>query len=244
GLINPIEESIDGIVYFSNSDSPFIITNNRVEKTKNGTYKYEIQFLNTGYKKLIRANDLNQQLKHKNKPKDIYRKSYYGIGYLGNYKSVKNFKDEHIKILMTKWESMFKRCYGQGDKNKKNYQDKNIFVHQDWHSFEQFLKDVRYLPQYHLAKEDDFAGWDLDKDYYGSNCYSKDTCVFLNHQENVLYSKVKPLSITDKSSGKEEIFLELTKASEYIGVSYSALKTALYRNRLDKGVYKNYIFKY
>src|SRR5690606_41245332 len=35
-----------------------------------------------------------------------------------------------------------------------------------------------------------------------------------------------------------------TKASEYIGVSYSALKTALYRNRLDKGVYKNYIFKY
>lgn len=82
---------------------------------------------------------------------------------------------------------MFRRCYSDTYHAKESY--KNIFVHQDWHSFETFLREIRGIPQFHLAKENDFDGWELDKDYFGSNAYSVDTCVFLPRAENKLYAR-------------------------------------------------------
>jgi len=104
-------------------------------------------------------------------------RSKYGVGYLGNYTDVKNISDKHLNILMDKWEEMFQKCYS------KEFVYKEDFVHQDWHSFESFLNDIRFIPQYHLAKEQDFEGWILDKNYYGSNCYSKESCTFLTIEE-------------------------------------------------------------
>ena len=45
------------------------------------------------------------------------------------------------------------------------------------------MRDVRYVPQYFLAREDDFKGWKLSRKYYRSNAYSKETCVFLNEED-------------------------------------------------------------
>ncbi|RKJ71814.1 hypothetical protein D7X33_22005, partial [Butyricicoccus sp. 1XD8-22] len=71
---------------------------------------------------------------------------------------------------------MIKRCYDETSKDYKNYGGKGIFVDERWHCFEYFLEDIVKLPQYFLAKQDDFEGWNLDKDYFSSNCYSFDTC--------------------------------------------------------------------
>jgi thymidylate synthase len=216
GLINPIQESIDGEVYF---DRYIVIGKSEKTDSKKRKYYY-IQFIKTGYITELRKDQIG-----KSKSFDPYERTIYGIGYLGNYKSVCNFTDKQIEILKDKWENMFRKCYSDRYEHKDLYE--NIFVHQDWHSFEQFLRDVRYLPQYHLAKEDDFKDWDLDKDYYGSNCYSKNTCVFLQSNENKLYSKSSPFKYKGKIYISQHDF-----AKEY-NTSQSYVSRVL-----KKGVYK------
>ena len=241
-LQNEIMKSIDDKIY-ENYDNPFIIIDNRFKITDNGTYIYRIQFLKSGYIKEIRGNDLNQSIKKNRLLKDPFSRSYYGIGYLGDYKKIKMDK-EILNILIIKWESMIKRCYGT-NQNYKIYKDKGVFVHQDWHCFANFLRDVKQIPQYFLAKEEKFKGWELDKDYYASNCYSKETCTFLKSQENTLYAKMRPLKVKNKITGENKLFLEIEKCAEYFNFSKSGLKTALYRpERLKRGNYVNYEFKF
>lgn len=245
GLISKIEESVDGVVYFKESISPFILINKRYEKTSNGQYKYQIQFLKTGYKKIIRGNDLNRQLKRASHVKDRYSRTFFGVGYLGEYEKVEGLSKEDKKSLLIKWQSAIKRCNGTGY-IRGNYKSKNIFIHHEWHSFENFLKSVQSIPQFELAKRDSFIGWDLDKDYYGGNCYSPYTCVFLNRSDNTRYTKGIIIDITDIKTKKTESFIDFESAGEHIGVTEKALKTAIYKKhegRLNRGVYLNYIFK-
>lgn len=103
----------------------------------------------------------------------------YGIGYYGNFESVKNFTDEDRRKLFGVWSEMLRSCQDQ----------KDVFVHRDWHCFERFLKDIRYIPQYFLARESEFIGWRLSISYYDSNCFSKDTCVFLPVMEDNAYEE-------------------------------------------------------
>lgn len=58
-----------------------------------------------------------------------------------------------------------------------------------WAMFGDFLRDVRYLPQYFLAKEEDFKGWSLNKHYFYSNAHSKETSIF--HHDKFGPIKVK-----------------------------------------------------
>ncbi len=146
----------------------------------------------------------------------LYNRTFYGIGYRGNLNNVFNLSEYEINILKRKWVNMLKRVatYSQYE---------NIFVHQEWHSLENFLKDVFYLPQFNLARADKFEGWDLDKDYYGSNCYSKATCVFLKKSENIMYSDNNNVCILEHPDGTEERFISLTEASRKYGLSYGNL---------------------
>ena len=182
-LINPIQESIDMKVYFNR----YIVIGKSEKVDSRNREHYYIQFLNSGHISEIRKDQIG-----KSKGVDLYERTVFGIGYLGSYKDVPNFNDSDIKALKTKWENIFYRCYSDRFIKREYYKD--VFVHQRWHSFEQFLRDIRYVPQYHLAKEDNFKGWELDKDYFGSNCYSVDTCVFLTKRENSLYALSKPFT--------------------------------------------------
>lgn len=133
-------------------------------------------------------------------------RSIYNVGYLGDFNSVKNFDDCEVNELKKIWINMFKNCY-------LTYT--NLFVHSEWHSFETFLRDVRYLPQYHLACEDNFKNWILDIKYFESNCYSKYSCVFLTNTDEELYNSSEPILVTlpDKT---EKIIINL---SEYCFVN-------------------------
>ena len=187
------------------------------------TRKYLLQSIVTGEKQWVSRNFVKGTGIKKNGWPFRYDRILYNVGYLGNYENIKNFSDEEIKILRHRWVCMLKRCYSKESSKK-------VFVHSDWHSFENFLKDIRYLPQYHLAKEDNFNGWELDKDYFGSNCYSKDTVVFLKSDENKIYGKSVPITLIHPN-GREEFFLSIKDASVKHKLNYSNLQHTLYGKR-------------
>ena len=226
-----ILESVDNIIYNSEyrGYGDFIIVDEFHENKEDENRVYILcQYLNTGYKTSIRKDSLFDKGQC---PKNNLIRTKCGIGYLDYYESVNNFDDEEVSIMKEIWGRMIKRCHG----NDVSTHYEEIFVHQRWHSFKNFLNDVRYLPQYNLAKEKKFKNWYLDKDYYGSNCYSKDTCVFLNLEENLLYRKnqINPFRITDTENGYVSYELSYSSLSRKLNLSrgYTA-------NCVKKGKYK------
>lgn len=142
-----------------------------------------------------------------------YKRNASGVGNKGNLKSIKNYSEKELKKLKNVWHNMLRRCYNKNSKDYPIYGGKGIFVEERWHLFENFLRDIRYLPQFFLAKEDCFEGWNLDKDYFSSNCYGPDSCVWLTNKENCLYRESnKPFKLIDKE-GNEHIYLSIKQAS-------------------------------
>lgn len=224
-------ESIDGVIYLNRYK---IIGINAEMSDEKHTY-YNIQFINNNYVTTMRKDCIG-----KTGGINPYERTTYNVGYLDLYDTVPNFTPEEISILKDKWENMFRRCYSESYlTSHPTY--KGTFVHSDWHSFKQFLEDVRYLPQYFLAREEGFKGWDLDKDYYGSNAYSKDTCVFLKHSENSLYAKRNGcFKITDTETNNVFYEINLTEFAKQISVRQQSLQKAVTKH----GKFKNYIFEY
>ena len=225
-LVNTIEKPIDGNIYFNR-----YIVIGKSEKTDSKKRKFlTIQFLSTGYITYMRKDLIGKSIGF-----DKYERKTYNVGYIGEFDNT-YFTKKQFNILMKKWEGMFKRCYTEEYSETYN----NTFVHNEWHNFSNFLNDIKYIPQFHLAKDEDFKDWDLDKDYYGSNCYSKYTCTFLKRCENIIYrnSQIKPIKIT-KVTG--EIFYELTYTSlaQKLNISTSYL-----RRLVKKGYYKDLKFSF
>lgn len=206
------------------------------EKSANHRQKYyKIQFISNNFVSSIRKDTIG-----KSKGINPYDRTVYGIGYLGEYKTVNNFTEDELKILKDKWENMMRRSYSQAYKNSHDTYD-NVFVHSDWHSFEHFLRDVREIPQYFLAREDNFKGWDLDKDYYGSNAYSKNTCVFLKHQENSLYADTSGCyEILDIETNRKFYEINISEFAKIIGSKQSNVQRSISRS----GKFKNFIFEF
>ena len=91
-----------------------------------------------------------------------------------NIYTAKNYSDVELVTLKSIWNNMF---------TKYEY-----IVCDEWYSFDTFLKDIRYIPQFFIAQQNNFAGWDLNNLYYFTNIYSKDTSVFYPTNEDVIIS--------------------------------------------------------
>lgn len=223
--------SIDGKLYLNRYK---IIGINDAMTDSKHTY-YNIQFVDNNYITTMRKDIIG-----KSKGANPFDRTVYGVGYLDLYKQVENFTETEINVLKDKWENMFRRCYSESYlKDHPTYKD--TFVHSDWHSFKNFLNDVRNIPQYFLAREEEFKGWDLDKDYYGSNAYSKDTCVFLKHNENSLYAQTGGCyKITDTETGTIYFEINLTEFSRMISARQPCLYSAFKKNHK----YKNFVFEF
>lgn len=135
---------------------------------KNCTIKFEdeITIKNREYVNIV-----------KGKIKNPLHKSVYGVGYFG---IVKYSQKRHPKVYQT-WTSMLTRCY-----NLK-FQEKHptyigCSVVKQWHNFQSFAE--WYENNY---KE----GFDLDKDILlkGNKIYSPETCTFIPHEINGLFTK-------------------------------------------------------
>lgn len=133
--------------------------------------------------------------------------------------AVKNSLEDSLRNL---WVKMMKRCYDESSHNYKFYGAKGVFVDKSWHDVRTFVKDAQNLPNW-KSKKTSWNLYELDKDYYGSSYYSKETCTWLHTAENNLYID-KPLQIID-DSGSSFVYLSYQEASDSLNIP----KTNLYR---------------
>lgn len=114
--------------------------------------------------------------------KNVYEKSVYGVGYLGEgkYKSTKIKKDSP---QYTVWRSMMLRGYSINfHKNHPSYID--VRVCEEWHNFQNFAQ--WYDENYYEIEGERMS---LDKDILvkGNKIYSPKTCVFVPQSVNTLF---------------------------------------------------------
>jgi hypothetical protein len=115
--------------------------------------------------------------------KNPYRKSIYGVGFVGEG----NYKYKHagggLKSVLC-WNTMLRRCY-DSVLHKKRPTYKDVTVCEEWHNFQNFAKwfDESYNPE-------TMKGWHLDKDILvqGNRIYSPETCCFVPQEINSAFS--------------------------------------------------------
>lgn len=120
----------------------------------------------------------------KGEVRNVYDKSVYSVGYIGEGKYKTKLNGKHTQQYST-WRSMIQRCYD------KKYHEKqptyiNVKVTNEWHNFQNFAKwfDGNY---YEISGE----VMSLDKDILvkGNKIYSPDTCMFVPKRINSFFVK-------------------------------------------------------
>lgn len=113
--------------------------------------------------------------------KHLRKKMIYGIG-VNDIDSLIN-QDINTEIYYNIWHRMIRRCYSKASlKLKPTYSDCQVCL--DWLHFSSFKKwcESNYINDY-----------ELDKDVLckGNKIYRPDTCCFIPHKINVIFSRKK-----------------------------------------------------
>ena len=143
----------------------------------NDAHNVEIQFLNTGYRKVAEMKEVRN-----GGVKDPYSPSVYGVGILGT-KYPSTINGVNIKEYDL-WQNMLKRCYSDTLKKKKPTYE-GCEVSEKFKSYEYFYewcnKQIGFGNQ----------GWHLDKDLLikGNKVYSENSCVFIPQEINKILIK-------------------------------------------------------
>lgn len=111
-----------------------------------------------------------------------YDKTVYNIGYIGEGK----YSKENNELIYRKWRAMLERCYS------KKLHDKyptyiGCSVCEEWKCFQNFAK--WYEENYYEVPNTKWM--DLDKDILikRNKIYSPETCIFVPHEINVIFTK-------------------------------------------------------
>jgi hypothetical protein len=136
-----------------------------------------IRFEETGYTRIVYKYNAE-----KGKVRDLYKPSFCGIGYQGEFKKISYWKQARRL-----WENMLKRCY---DSNyKAGYYGKGYSVDKRWHCFANFLEDLPGLGNFHKWIEGfnkKRPQYNLDKDLklINNKVYCKQYCSFVLERIN------------------------------------------------------------
>lgn len=138
----------------------------------------------------------------KGKLEDVFEKTIYGIGYLGNGKYKTRFGNKNSKQYST-WHCMLTRCYSE-EYHLRQPTYIGCTVCEEWHNFQNFAKwyDENYYEIDNIENK-----MQLDKDilFKRNKIYSPDTCCFVPKRINVLFQK------TNKKRGNLPIGVSLNK---------------------------------
>lgn len=151
-------------------------------------WEFDIKFKNTGFiqTKCKKQAILSGQIR------DRYFPTSHDVGCLGEPVS-----REDYDLLYQTWNGMLARCFDKNHLGYSNYGGKGIFVCNRWLIFSNFVEDIKKLPNWLLKKEYP-KEYSLDKDFYLSNCYSPDTCIWLSkNEQNLNSSKVSLIEATN-----------------------------------------------
>jgi len=144
--------------------------------------------------------------------------------------------------LAVAWRGMMWRCYNPLDKGYALYGQVGVSVCKRWHQVANFIHDVRLIHGW----EHKLANWSeyqLDKDYYKSNQYSPETCVWLSTAANSLL-KGQPVYVTNPY-GVQILYLSVVEVSQATGLHRSSIQRYLkYGTAIKKGRLKGYLFKH
>lgn len=165
----------------------------------------------------------------------------YTVPYSGDYSLAGYYGSDGLCThkLALLWLRMMRRCYDQTGRGYAKYGGRGVTVYHTWHVLDQFIRDVPLLPGY------GGLGYQLDKDYYSSNQYSPDTCVWLPAEMNAAYtSRVMAVKVTPPD-GNPRLFLSQTSAAEYLCISHKRLSAWLLGTRSPMGsIYFGWLFEY
>lgn len=139
-------------------------------------WEFAVKFIKTGF---VQTNCTKQAVVN-GQIRDRYAPTSHGVGCLGEQVSRADYE-----LLYQTWNGMLARCYDENHNGFKNYGAKKVFVDARWLIFSNFVSDVKKLPNW-LMKLEYSDEYSLDKDYYGANCYSPDTCIWLSKLEQNL----------------------------------------------------------
>lgn len=182
--------------------------------------RFLVRFNDTG--SLVECNRPNLR---RGQVRDPYKKTVFSEGCLGVYKE----KPKYYTAAYNLWYNMMRRCYDKSLPEYYLYGGAGTFVDQDWRCFANFMRDLHELPWFNAWKENPSA-YDLDKDYYGSKCYSKQTCLFLPSEYNRVLPKLdgsKYIATNLETNDKYEFTVQRWFARN-VGIKHSqAISTAL-----------------
>lgn len=183
----PCNEDYIGKVFESCSSGKYEVVDYIGKSGDKRINYFQIRFLDTGTSLTIQKS----QIRNGN-IKDYNKASVYGIGVLGG-----DIPKEDRWLYKT-WVHMLERCYVEHSVYYNLYGGNGVFVHDDWLNFKNFRQDVSKLENFYLAKEfpKEFT---LDKDFFKSNMYSKNTCKWASKKEQALNTRnVKTYQVGDK----------------------------------------------
>jgi|GEM_PF-2258 len=195
-------------------------------------YAYDVQFLKTGY---ISRNHTKQSVL-KGLIKDKYFPVVEGVACLGDMDSV---TQEDKDLLYQTWIGLLKRCYSAKHSGYANYGGKSVFMDKKWLIFSEFVKDVKKIPNWLLKKTfpDEYS---LDKDYFRTNKYSRETCIWLSKEDqnaNIVRNK-SYLAISPEKN--EYIFTSIGQFARQWGMTVIGISDCL-KGRLQS--YQGWMFK-
>ena len=145
------------------------------------------------------------------------------------------------KLLASAWENMMGRCYDTQNPKYRLYGGQGVSVCKRWHVLDIFMQDVKSLYGWD-AKLADWDGYRLDKDYYSSNQYSPETCVWLSLVDNSTYMKtVTPIVVT--LQGEKAIFLSISEAARATNVPSNTISQWL-TGASKQAKYLDLVFEY
>ena len=133
-----------------------------------------------------------------------YERRYYGVGYLGEGKYKMSENGKHTKEYDI-YHDMLKRCYDSKFQEKRpTYKDCVV---------EDYLLNFQHMGAWINENYYEVPGEQmcLDKDilYKGNKVYSRETCIFVPHRINTLFTK------SDNSRGENPIGVRLNPFGNY-----------------------------
>lgn len=233
-IFDNLADDLVGQVVNTKTSGPIRILQNI--GTRNGNSIYKIQFLE-GIRYIKEAGRPNIKTGSVENP---YRKSIKNpeacVGVISH-------KPKYYAKAYTTWWNMMVRCHGADPLVTCRYKEDGVFVDSDWRCFENFLKDLPSIVGFDLWKNS-YYDYDLDKDYFGCNFYSKNSVIFLPKRYNAMIlpkSDGSKVIATHKQTGKKTEFTSVKLFNEKYNIKDTDLVNRSLREQ--NGNSRNWTFE-